>query len=360
MDNSLTKISMRRITYTIVTMLILLLIVGRASAQPVFEDQRDENYVQKPYTDFDQMVPGCVNFYEGGYEDIAGRVVFLKDGGTLAIVAKEAIMDAGEIIIYQDFDKDKDKDLASHFIDTSNGVRYVDEAIDSLDNQTIVFRAPVHSSYGVLKMGLFPTYDGPTSEWRSGRYMSFTTQWIGLLTDFRLSCIDAPEKSLDEWVKEKAMTEKTSTAEITWRLTNELECRAVDTYGQKITLNCTYYSWELDKENGTATFTPYFTPRLYKTKWKSGEPFEMTFSANKAAGVEEEGESYTYRDNKLTLRLWGTAGNPTAIGKGSAEPVVRGVYDLAGRCVAKSTAGLPAGLYVVVKEDGRCEKIVVK
>ena len=99
-----------------------------------------------------------------------------------------------------------------------------------------------------------------------------------------------------------------------WYLTNDLECQATDTYGQEIDLISTYYSWKLDMEEGTATFTPYFTPRQFKTTWQSGEPFELMLGSNKAASIDDE-NAYHDDEGKLVLRLWsvGDGGTVTPV-----------------------------------------------
>lgn len=130
-----------------------------------------------------------------------------------------------------------------------------------------------------------------------------------------------------------------------WHLTNDLECQATDTYGQEIDLISTYYSWKLDMEEGTATFTPYFTPRQFKTTWQSGEPFELSLGTNKAAPLGDE-NAYHDSDGKLVLRLWSSGGGiVTPIANVNANATAQDVwYDMFGRkYITKPTA---AGLYI--------------
>ena len=362
----------------IACLLVVLTTAVNLMAEQLIVDQRGKKPEPLRVASSNFFEPG-VTFYDGGFESLSLAISF-EDSKVLAVVQEEAELEEGEILIFQDLNVNNDGATYSAFIDGPNA-EFVTQGIDTIDTQTTLYRAPKAGTCGMIKIGWFPPYTGPVEEWKSERQMSFSIQWIGLLSDFKLNSIKSPSSSLDEWIKEKNMSENTPNSEIIWRLTNELECKAVDTYGQEIVLNCPYYSWEIDKEAGTATYTPYFTPRLYKTRWKSGEPFEMTFSANKSAGVGSDGDNYEYKDNKLVLRLWaankgGVTGKFDKSDNHSLSVRADGrnlivsttsvyyVYDSSGRPVyhgsdSRVTVSAP-GLYILRTADGLTEKVTVK
>jgi hypothetical protein len=219
---------------------------------------------------------------------------------------------------------------------------------DTIDNHSVVYKAD--------KDGI-AVCDDEFISFRSNRLdeigedgykYSIVIQKYGILSNFTLRPINNNTQSISDWVLERAFTQETTAAEIMWHLTNDLECHAIDTYGQEIDLISTYYSWKVDLEQGTATFTPYFTPRQFKTTWVSGEPFELSLGenvGNKAAKIDD-GISYYKDDGKLVLRLWSSGGGiVTPIANVNANATAQDVwYDMFGRkYTTKPTA---PGLYI--------------
>ncbi|MBP5419808.1 MAG: hypothetical protein J6Y72_08380 [Bacteroidales bacterium] len=258
---------------------------------------------------------------------------------------------AGEVIIMQDY-------YPAFFLSKGNGItlshgfsikgeeeRVNANVNDTIDNHSVVMRINENGTY--LCIDRFANFDYSSNDELPKEYFKFSIiiKKIGVLSDFTLCPINDRNMSISDWVTAQAFTPETSRAEIMWHLTNDLECHATDTYGQEIDLISTYYSWKLDMEEGTATFTPYFTPRQFKTTWKSGEPFELSLGTNKAAHIGTE-NAYHDADGKLVLRLWSIGGGTvTDIATINANATAQDVwYDMFGRkYTTKPTA---AGLYI--------------
>ncbi len=175
---------------------------------------------------------------------------------------------------------------------------------------------------------------------------SFCVQKIGLFKSFELRPIDRSAYSdMNDWVRKKRFSSSTSSAFIGWSLINEIECVATDTYGQEVILMCPTYSWSFDRDRGMAIYTPYFTPRLSKTKWESGTPIECSIAAGTGA-------------NK-SLRLW--AGNddetPSSLSSPDAPSASPEYLDLSGRTIG----GCPTTPGVYIERRGaETRKVVVR
>ena len=219
----------------IACLLVVLTTAVTLMAEQLIVDQRGKKPEPLRVASSNFFEPG-VTFYDGGFESLSLAISF-EDSKVLAVVQEVAELEEGEILIFQDLNVNNDGATYSAFIDGPNA-EFVTQGIDTIDTQTTLYRAPKAGTCGMIKFGWFPPYTGPVEEWKSERQMSFSIQWIGLLSDFKLNSIKSPSSSLDEWIKEKNMSENTPNSEIIWRLTNELECKAVDTYGQEIVLNC--------------------------------------------------------------------------------------------------------------------------
>lgn len=94
-----------------------------------------------------------------------------------------------------------------------------------------------------------------------------------------------------------------------------------------------------------AIYTPYFTPRLSKTKWESGTPIECSIAAGTGA-------------NK-SLRLW--AGNddetPSSLSSPDAPSASPEYLDLSGRTIG----GCPTTPGVYIERRGtETRKVVVR
>ena len=226
-------------------------------------------------------------------------------------------VEKGEVVVMQDY-------YPAYTLNNNDDGGYVGHGLvinddyqigaDTIDNHSIVYRAD--------KDGI-AVCDDEFVSFRSKRLeelgedgykYSIAIQKYGILSNFTLVPIKNQSQSISDWVTEQAFTPENTCAEIMWHLTNDLECQATDTYGQEIDLISTYYSWKLDMEEGTATFTPYFTPRQFKTTWQSGEPFELMLGSNKAASIDDE-NAYHDDEGKLVLRLWsvGDGGTVTPV-----------------------------------------------
>ena len=257
-------------------------------------------------------------------------------------------IEKGEVIVMQDY-------YPTYTLKNKVGGGYVGHGLvinddyqigaDTIDNHSLVYKA---SEDGIVQCdNEFVAFSSDRLEelGEDGYKYSIVIQKYGVLSDFTLVPIKNQLQSISDWVKAQNFTPENTHGEIMWHLTNDLECQATDTYGQEIDLISTYYSWKLDMEEGTATFTPYFTPRQFKTTWKSGEPFELSLGTNKAAPLGDE-NAYHDSDGKLVLRLWSIGGGTvTDIATINANATAQDVwYDMFGRkYITKPTA---PGLYI--------------
>jgi hypothetical protein len=140
--------------------------------------------------------------------------------------------------------------------------------------------------------------------------------------------LDSKYSDIIDYIISNKWEEKTN-IEIMFCLTNDIECLAIDTYGQEIRFMCPSYCWDIDIDAKSAVFTPYFVPRLYKTQWECGTPLEMTWLNKKS----------------LHLPSFSSGGTVTDIATINANATAQDVwYDMFGRkYITKPTA---AGLYI--------------
>lgn len=314
------------------------------------------SYASKAQTITDEDYPIIYNidnettFFvsEGDFRD-GDKSLWFEESVGLWKARIEALQ--GEVIIMQDYypafrlKKDNGRTLTHGLSIKGNGDRVNSNANDTIDNHSVVLKVDESGTYECLDK--FYNIDYCDNEELSDDYFLFSIviQKYGVLSNFTLRPINNSSQTISDWVLERAFTQETAAAEIMWHLTNDLEYHAIDTYGQEIDLISTYYSWKLDMEEGTATFTPYFTPRQFKTTWQSGEPFELSLGTNKAAHIGTE-NAYHDADGKLVLRLWSIGGGTvTDIATISANATAQDVwYDMFGRkYITKPTA---PGLYI--------------
>lgn len=293
-------------------------------------------------------------FSDGDYREAKNNVISgeLSDDSWIAAWFCDVEVEKDEVVIMQSYvpvwSIGVYPQMAIHFFgieDTESQYSWV--TLDTLDYNTMIMRAKSNGVMHCQDVLLTIWNDGGAEQSISEErfHYSIAIQKYGLLSDFTLVPIKNQSQSISDWVTAQAFTPETSRAEIMWHLTNDLECQATDTYGQEIDLISTYYSWKLDMEEGTATFTPYFTPRQFKTTWKSGEPFELSLGTNKAAPLGDE-NAYHDSDGKLVLRLWSIGGGTvTDIATINANATAQDVwYDMFGRkYITKPTA---PGLYI--------------
>ena len=294
---------------------------------------------------------------------------------------------AGEVIIMQDYypamclSKGNGVSFTHGFSIKGNGEYVHVNAADTIDNHSVVMKIEKTGTYRCVD--LLANFDYGNNDELPDEYFKFSIiiKRIGKLVQFSLRPINDHAQDIADWVKAQAFSPDNTQAEIMWHLTNDLECHATDTYGQEIDLISTYYSWKLDMEKGTAIFTPYFTPRQFKTTWQSGEPFSLLPEGekiyNKSAPVDD---AVSYDDDgRLVLHLWGL-GNVTALNQNATETLsasaqngtisIRGtngnavqLYNATGQQIYSGTSteiNVPtAGLYVL-KCGSTTQKILVK
>lgn len=100
----------------------------------------------------------------------------------------------------------------------------------------------------------------------------FSIQHIGHFESFELYPSDGIHSSFASWVKDQKFSAKSSSAEVIFKLSNDISCHAVDTYGRTINLDCPQFCWSVDLQKGTATYTPYFAPKQGASYMLTGDP----------------------------------------------------------------------------------------
>lgn len=100
----------------------------------------------------------------------------------------------------------------------------------------------------------------------------FSLQHIGHFESFELYPSDGIHSSFASWVKDQKFSAKSSSAEVIFKLSNDISCHAVDTYGKTINLDCPQFCWSVDLQKGTATYTPYFAPKQGASYMLTGDP----------------------------------------------------------------------------------------
>lgn len=100
----------------------------------------------------------------------------------------------------------------------------------------------------------------------------FALQHIGHFDSFELYPSDGIHSSFASWVKDQKFSAKSSSAEVIFKLSNDISCHAVDTYGKTINLDCPQFCWSVDLQKGTATYTPYFAPKQGASYMLTGDP----------------------------------------------------------------------------------------
>lgn len=192
-------------------------------------------------------------------------------------------------------------------------------------------------------------------------YYRWAIQKIGKITSFTLQPVDdVTYPTLDDYFATKNFSSISSSEYIISQLSSDIECVAIDTYGQRIYLLCPAITWSVDTNAGTATYTPYFTPRNYDTDWVLDNSIECSFSSSAT-------------ETTKSLLLWGS--NPISKTEVNKFTVIGGngnitftenpgveIYNIAGRQVYKGTdaiVNVPQGIYIVVA-GSQTEKVVVK
>ncbi|MGN0028113.1 MAG: hypothetical protein ACI35Q_00005 [Marinilabiliaceae bacterium] len=129
----------------------------------------------------------------------------------------------------------------------------------------------------------------------------YALQHIGHFESFELYPSDGIHSSFASWVKDQNFSAKSSSAEVIFKLSNDISCHAVDTYGRTITLDCPQFCWSVNLQKGTATYTPYFAPKQGASYMLTGDP--------QLCNLTETAPS-----NK-TFLLWGddAGGKPTGL-----------------------------------------------
>lgn len=100
----------------------------------------------------------------------------------------------------------------------------------------------------------------------------FALQHIGHFDSFELYPSDGIHSSFSSWVKDQKFSAKSSSAEVIFKLSNDISCHAVDSYGKTINLDCPQFCWTVDLQKGTATYTPYFAPKQGASYMLTGDP----------------------------------------------------------------------------------------
>ena len=188
---------------------------------------------------------------------------------------------------------------------------------------------------------------------------------IGNFVSFELKPLDSKYADIVDYIKSNDWTDVTA-IEVQFRLTNDVECVAIDTYGQEIRMVCPSYCWEINKETQTATYTPYFVPRIYKTEWKCGEQLDLSWLGNKSLKISgwglSESEYVTALNQNATEPLSTSVKNGTISIRGTSGNAVQ-LYNATGQQIYSGTSTeitVPtAGLYVL-KCGSTTQKILVK
>ncbi|MCQ7926432.1 hypothetical protein NP234_24955, partial [Salmonella enterica] len=100
----------------------------------------------------------------------------------------------------------------------------------------------------------------------------FAIQHIGHFNSFELYPSDGVHSSFASWVKGQKFSSESSPAEVIFKLSNDISCHAVDSYGRTINLDCPQFCWSVDLQKGTATYTPYFAPKQGASYMLTGDP----------------------------------------------------------------------------------------
>ena len=192
-------------------------------------------------------------------------------------------------------------------------------------------------------------------------YYDFSIQKIGNFVSIELQPIDdVTYPTLDDYFATKNFSNISSSDYIISQLSNDIECVATDTYGQRIYLLCPALTWSVDTEIGTATYTPYFTPRNYDTDWVLDNSVECSFSSS---ATETTKSILLWSSNSISnakvdnFTIISGKGNITIVNNQGVE-----IYDIAGRQVYKGdaeTVVLSQGMYIIVGNN-QTEKILVK
>lgn len=192
-------------------------------------------------------------------------------------------------------------------------------------------------------------------------YYRWAIQKFGKITSFTLQPVDdVTYPTLDDYFATKNFSSISSSDYIISQLSSDIECVAIDTYGQRIYLLCPALTWSVDIDAGTATYTPYFTPRNYDTDWILDNSIECSFSSSA-------------NETTKSLLLWNsnaisntTADKFTTIGGQNSITITNNpgveIYNIAGRLIYKGTdaiVNVPQGIYVVVAGE-QTEKVIVK
>ena len=337
-------------------------------------DAKDNGSVTCPYIDVNTLSYSS----DGDFRTSSDCQIVNSANLFMAIWSGKIAMKKGEILLMQEYYPffSLENRIAERRFSGSDNVR-----LDTLDRHTTVNKVEEDGDFDIYDMFMSSSkYNLDNFPDEYAKY-SFVLQKYGVLSDFTLVPIKNQTQPISDWVKAQAFSPDNAQAEIMWHLTNDLECHATDTYGQEIDLISTYYSWKLDMEKGTAIFTPYFTPRQFKTTWQSGEPFSLLPEGekiyNKSAPVDD---AVSYDDDgRLVLHLWGL-GNVTALNQNATETLsasaqngtisIRGtngnavqLYNATGQQIYSGTSteiNVPtAGLYVL-KCGSTTQKILVK
>lgn len=192
-------------------------------------------------------------------------------------------------------------------------------------------------------------------------YYDFSIQKIGNFVSIELQPIDdVTYPTLDDYFTAKNFSDISSSDYIISQLSDDLECVATDTYGQRIYLLCPALTWSVDTDAGTATYTPYFTPRNYDTDWVLDNSVECSFSSS---ATETTKSLLLWSSNPISntkvdqFTIISGKGNITIVNNRGVE-----IYDIAGRQVYEGnaeTVSLSQGMYIVVGEN-QTEKVIVK
>lgn len=192
-------------------------------------------------------------------------------------------------------------------------------------------------------------------------YYRWAIQKIGKITSFTLQPVDdVTYPTLDDYFATKNFSSISSSEYIISQLSSDIECVAIDTYGQRIYLLCPAITWSVDTDAGTATYTPYFTPRNYDTDWVLDNSIECSFSSSAA-------------ETTKSLVLWGsnaisntTADKLTVIGGKNNIAITNNsgveIYNITGKLIYRGTdaiVNVPQGIYIVIAGE-QTEKVIVK
>lgn len=247
-------------------------------------------------------------FAEGRFGDAHSRFVYKENLNRLGEIMERYVdlafdvdvnLKAGEFIICQSNLSDYTKMKVSNFSIYSLKWLFEFEENERLsceyqyiDDKTIFLHALKDGRFGfeaskmLIQNDTFDENPLPTTNEEVNDSLVYdVAMWkIGNFVSFELKPLDSKYADIVDYIKSNDWTDVTA-IEIQFRLTNDIECVATDTYGQEVRMVCPSYCWDIDKEAKTATYTPYFVPRIYKTEWKCGEQLELTWLGNKSLKI---------------------------------------------------------------------------